>query len=111
MDAIYAQLQALKEFKDEILGDLNDCMEDLDQRSEKPPQFDEVVDIALEDERARARDALDREEEKQERIASSAEVGEGLAPASNAYEGAMGKLGLDEEDDEKPFWAKYLKSG
>lgn len=63
MEAIYAKLQALKDFKDEIMDDLNDCMEDFDQRSEKPPQFDQVVDIAIEDSRAKAKEAVDREDE------------------------------------------------
>lgn len=106
MEAIYAKLQALKDFKDEIMDDLNDCMDDFDQRSERPPQFDQVVDIAIEDERAKAKEAVDREDDMME----SAQLGEGLAPATNAYEGAMEKLGLAENED-KPFWAKYLKSG
>ena len=52
LDAIYAQLKELQNFKDEIMDDLDECMDDFDTQShmgiiDKPPQFDQVVDIVV----------------------------------------------------------------
>jgi hypothetical protein len=67
LDAIYAQLKNLQSFKDEIMDDLNDFMDDFETQSvtkqiEKPAQFEEVVDIVVSDSRQRADDILRRQE-------------------------------------------------
>ena len=53
LDAIYAQLKELQNFKDEIMGDLEDCLEipDMKQASSKCKEFEDVVDIVVSDSR------------------------------------------------------------
>ena len=65
LDAIYAQLKDLQTFKDEIMDDLEDCMDDFDTKSnigkiEKPPQFDQVVDIVVQESRAKAQEMIEK---------------------------------------------------
>lgn len=76
---------------------------------EMPNQFDEVVDIVVADSRAKAADKVRRDEA---RISSQ-------TPRMNSqtedqqqqpsYEGVLENLGL-QENEEKPFWAKFLKA-
>ena len=60
LDAIYAQLKNLQSFKDEIMGDLEEFMDDVESSSGvvMPKQFDEVVDIVVSDSRAKANDKV-----------------------------------------------------
>jgi uncharacterized coiled-coil DUF342 family protein len=61
LDAIYAQLKELQNFKDEIMDDLEEFMDDFEEQSVQkqiavPQQFDEVVDIVVSDSRQKAVD-------------------------------------------------------
>ena len=70
MDAIYARLENLRSLKDEIMGGLEEFMDDVETKSvqkaiEFPQQFDEVVDIVVSDSRAKASEKAIRQEEKE----------------------------------------------
>jgi len=53
----------LQNFKDEIMGDLEEFMDDVSQSGVVvPAQFDEVVDLVVDDSRARALEHVSREE-------------------------------------------------
>jgi len=76
MNEIYARLHALTSLKDEVMGDLEDLIDDVETKSEQklidiPEQFDEVVDIVVSDSRAKATEKakkhLQQEEAKQSR--------------------------------------------
>tara|TARA_B110000285_G_scaffold228317_1_gene291112 strand:- start:228 stop:464 length:237 start_codon:yes stop_codon:yes gene_type:complete len=64
LDAIYAKLKNLQSFKDEIMGDLEEFMDDVETKSvqgggvDLPPQFDEVVDIVVSESRAKASEKI-----------------------------------------------------
>ena len=53
LDLIYKQIQDLAKFKDEIMDELDEFMDDIETKSlvTIPEQFDEVVDIVVNDER------------------------------------------------------------
>ena len=73
-----------------------------------PDQFDDVVDIVVADSRAKAHDKVMRDEARDSqtpRMNSQTEVQQ----QQPSYEGVMENLGL-QENEEKPFWAKFLKS-
>ena len=90
MDAIYAQLRNLQALKDDIMGDLNDFLDDEETKSVQlsiaPEKMDQIVDIVVSDSRAKASENLDE-------------------PA--AYGKVMERMGLGEKE-EKPFWAKFI---
>ena len=118
MDAIFARLKSLQAMKDDIMGDLEEFMDDVETKSvhkaiEFPQQFEEVVDIVVSESRAKASEQLARQEEKEEASrleAQSNEPGEGQEPAGKAsYAGALEAMGLEERED-KPFWAKFLRN-
>ena len=56
LDEIYAQLKQLQSYKDEILGDLDDFIDEVETNKniELPKQIDEVVEIVVNEERQRA---------------------------------------------------------
>lgn len=121
LDAIYAQLKNLQSFKDEIMDDLNDFMDDFETQSqmrqiERPQQFEEVVDIVVADSREKANDRIDREERDQQALV--------LLSGQNRLDGSQsaGSIGAEsrgkrydelvetQENEDKPFWAKFLRS-
>jgi len=120
MDAIYARLENLRSLKDEIMGGLEEFMDDVETKSvqkaiEFPQQFDEVVDIVVSDSRAKASEKAIRQEEKEEASAQQAlqyaDSGEAAElGAKPSYEGTLENMGLGVENEEKPFWAKFLRS-
>jgi len=119
LDAIYARLENLRSLKDEIMGGLEEFMDDVETKSvqkaiEFPQQFDEVVDVVVGDARAKASEKAIRQEEKEEASAQRAleyrDSGEATEPeAKISYEGVLENMGLV-ENEEKPFWAKFLRS-
>ena len=92
MDAIYAQLRNLQSLKDEIMGDLNEFLDDEDtksvQKSIAPEKMEEIVDIVVSDSRAKAAESVNE---------------------AGAYDRVMEKMGLGDRE-EKPFWAKFIKA-
>lgn len=59
LDSIYQRLKALQAYKDEIMGDLEEFVDDIETKSEQhvvsvPPQMDDVVDIVVSESRAKA---------------------------------------------------------
>ena len=97
LDAIYAQLKNLQSFKDEIMGDLEEFMDDVESNSGvvMPQQFEEVVDIVVSDSRAKANEKVMKDD--------------GGDEPKSSYDQTMVKMGL-EEKEEKPFWTKFLRS-
>ena len=97
LDAIYAQLKNLQSFKDEIMGDLEEFMDDVESNSGvvMPQQFEEVVDIVVSDSRAKANEKVQNDDQN--------------AEPKNSYDQTMVKMGL-EEKEEKPFWTKFLRT-
>ena len=93
LDQIYAQLKELQNYKDEILGDLDEFMEEVeaDENVHIPAQFEEVVDIVMNEER-----------DKAERIE---ELGENSTD-QNELAKAMEELAAD---DANPFWKRFLQ--
>lgn len=78
-------------------------MDDVEHKSgvAMPPQFEEVVDIVVNDSRAKALEHVSREE---------AAAARGTADEQTpSYGQVVEKLGL-EETEEKPFWTKFLRS-
>ena len=53
LDQIYAQLKELQNFKDDIMGDLDEFIDEVEQDTNVriPQQFEEVVDIVVNEER------------------------------------------------------------
>lgn len=97
LDAIYAQLKNLQSFKDEIMCDLEDFMEDEQTKTVTggfdSAQFDEVVDIVVSETRAKAAEKVAYLENKE----------------VISYDNTLEKMGLGEKED-KPFWTKFLRS-
>jgi len=119
LDAIYARLENLRSLKDEIMGGLEEFMDDVETKSvqkaiEFPQQFEEVVDIVVSDSRAIASEKAARQEEKEEARAQQAQEHADSGEAAElgakiSYEGVLENMGLGEKE-EKPFWAKFLRS-
>lgn len=138
LDAIYARLKELQSYKDEIMGDLEEFVDDVETKSvqqtiQVPAQFDEVVDIVVSDSRAKADDFVRKQEQQEDRRTESSkmvkfddevevvqqpdnQIGQGderrppSAVAGTTYEQVLEKMGMGEENAEKPFWAKFLRS-
>ena len=74
-----------------------------------PNQFDEVVDIVVADSRAKAADRVRRDDEA--RVSQSPKMNTQTEeqPKKISYEDVLENMGL-QENEEKPFWAKFLKS-
>jgi len=69
------RLKELQAYKDEILGDLEEFVDDVETKSmqktiQMPPQFDDVVDLVVSDSRAKADDYVRKQELQMERAAS-----------------------------------------
>jgi hypothetical protein len=132
LDAIYARLKELQAYKDEIMGDLEEFVDDVETKSAQqviavPPQLDEVVDMVVSDSRAKADDLVRKQEQRDERASSKivkfdneVEIVEqpgqeaaqrpSSAVAGTTYEQVLEKMGMGEENAEKPFWAKFLRA-
>ena len=80
MDAIYAQLKELQGFKNEIMNELEDF--DVSSQVTVPEQFEEVVDMVVNDERTKATENV-----AQEKILAGQ---------------------IEEKDGDKPFWTQFL---
>ena len=85
------------------MGDLEEFMDDVEHNSgvAMPQQFEEVVDIVVNDSRARAAEHVSREEAAAERGTADE------APAT--YGQLVERLGGN-ETEEKPFWTKFLRT-
>lgn len=61
LEKIYAQLKDLEQMKDEIMDDLDDFMSQVDNNEhiQKPEQFDDVVDLVVQENREQALQLLD----------------------------------------------------
>lgn len=71
LDAIYARIGNLMSLKDEIMGGLEEFVDDVDTKSvqgaiQLPEQFDRVVDAVVGDARAKATDNVARQDRKEE---------------------------------------------
>ena len=80
-----------------------------------PPQFEEVVDIVVSESRAKANENILKEERKSElQMMSQQSDSQGREPTEQlppqaSYADTLEKMGLEEKED-KPFWAKFLRS-
>ena len=88
LDAIYAQLKELNSFKNEIMNELEDF--DVSSHVTVPEQFEEVVDMVVDDERQKGAEKLQGSGEKEKRVVLPGQI--------------------EEKDSDKPFWAQFLKS-
>lgn len=102
LDQIYRQLRELQQFKDEIMDDLDEFMDDEETKSlmtVHEDRFEEVVDIIAQEQRERGEQIV----EYQEKGMTMAEVEETMSEA-----GGNTSEVLDENG--KPFWMKFFKA-
>ena len=101
LDQIYAQIRDLQKFKDEIMDDLDDFMEEVETNSlvTIPEQFDEVVDIIANEQRERGEQIVEYQE-----LHGPVKDFDEISQTS----GATGAEILDDEG--KPFWMKFFKA-
>ena len=59
MEQIYKQLKDLQSFKDEIMNDLDEFMDDTQSLVTIPEQFEEVVDIVVNEQREKGEQVVE----------------------------------------------------